>query len=65
MLSFVAAAVLFKAFGITHEYKCLKQAMDFVSSILDVLGMEEGDIGAVIKALILLAVFESWIHKVV
>lgn len=39
--------------------------MGIVSSILDVLGMEEGDIGAVIKALILLTMFESWIHKVV
>jgi len=39
--------------------------MDIVSSILDVLGMEEVCIKAVIKALILSTIFESWIHKMV
>lgn len=64
LLSFVAAVVaLFKDFGCYHEYKYLKQVMDIVSSILDVLGMEEGHIEAVIKALILSTTFESWIHK--
>lgn len=66
LLSFVATTVVFsKTLVVTHEYKYLNRVMNIVSSILDVLGMEEGYIETVLKALILSTVFESWIHKIV
>lgn len=54
-----------KTLLVTHKYEYLKQVSDIVSSMLDILGMEERCTKAVIKALILPTIFESWIHQVV